>query len=219
MKHITLTTCAAAMLAFAACNNEQTADIAKNDSTSTEKSADNKPAEKIEMPDSATATKRWMEYSTPGDMHKKMASWDGTWTADISMQMSADAPPVKSTGTMVNKMALGGRYQTSINTGDMMGMPFEGRQTLAYDNMKKTFISTWIDNMGTGVMVLEGPWDEATKSLTLTGKMVEPSMATEINVKEVLKVIDDDHHLFEMWAPGADGKEFKTMEIRYTRKK
>lgn len=27
-------------------------------------------------------------------------------------------------------------------------MPFEGISTLGYDNAKKTFFSTWIDNMG-----------------------------------------------------------------------
>jgi hypothetical protein len=35
-------------------------------------------------------------------------------------------------------------------------MPFEGISTLGYDNAKKTFFSTWIDNMGTGMMVMEG---------------------------------------------------------------
>ena len=35
-----------------------------------------------------------------------------------------------------------------------------------YDNVKKKFLASWIDNMGTGIMNLEGTYDAATKSLT-----------------------------------------------------
>jgi len=33
------------------------------------------------------------------------------------------------------------------------------------------------------------------------------------------KIADADHHVMEMWGPDPTGKQFKTMEIRYTRKK
>ncbi|WP_374463569.1 hypothetical protein [Chryseobacterium sp.] len=32
--------------------------------------------------DSATAMKAWMEYSTPGEMHKMLAKSDGIWTGE-----------------------------------------------------------------------------------------------------------------------------------------
>ena len=46
----------------------------------------------------------------------------------------------------------------------MMGMPFQGMSTMAYDNGKKTFMSTWIDNMGTGILETEGTYDAGTKT-------------------------------------------------------
>jgi hypothetical protein len=116
-------------------------------------------------------------------------------------------------------MIMGGRYQVSNHSGIMMDMPFEGMSTTAFDNQKKVFINTWIDNMGTGMMIMEGPWDEATKTITLKGKMVDPALGKEIEIKEVLKMVDDNTHMFEMYKPGMDGKEFKCMEIKYTRKK
>jgi hypothetical protein len=130
-------------------------------------------------------------------------------------------PPEKSKSTSQNKMVMGGRYQVSNHTGNMMGMPFEGMSTLAYDNAKKVFINTWIDNMGSGMMVMEGPWDEASKTLTLKGKGVDPTTANgkEIEMRETFKIIDDNTQMMEMFAPGPDGKEFKMMEIKYTRKK
>ncbi len=170
--------------------------------------------------DSATMMKNWMAYMTPGDVHKMMAAWNGSWTGEATMWHAPGAPPETSKTTAVNKMILGGRYQVSNHSGSMMGQPFEGMSTLAYDNAKKVFISTWMDNMGTGLMKLEGPWDEATKTINFSGKCVDPSSGTgaEMDVRETYTIVDDKNHVMSMFGPGPDGKEFKMMEIKMTRK-
>ena len=100
-----------------------------------------------------------------------------------------------------------------------MGSPFEGVSTLAYDNAKKVYMSTWIDNMGTGMMFLEGPYDPTTKTITLTGKMMDCTINKELDVRETYKIVDENYHVMEMFHTGMDGKEMKTMEIKYTRKR
>jgi hypothetical protein len=99
-----------------------------------------------------------------------------------------------------------------------MGMPFEGIGTLAYDNAKKEFISTWVDNMGTGVMVLTGNWDEGNKTLSLKGDCTDPGTGKDMQIRETLKVVDDKHQVMEMYMTQAGGKEFKTMEIKSAKK-
>ena len=115
---------------------------------------------------------------------------------------------------------MGGRYQSATHTGTMMGMPFEGVSTLGYDNAKKKFVNTWIDNMGTGIMVLEGNWDEATKTVNLSGKCVAADMGdgSEMTVRQTLKIVDKDHHEMQMFVTPQGGKEMMNMEIMYTRK-
>jgi len=219
MKHFTLTICAAAVLLFSCNNADKTAET-KTDTTAT-KMAEQPVAKEVPppMPDSATMMKNWQGYMTPGDMQKMMASWDGTWASDITLWEKPGAPPTKSSGSCVNKMILGGRYQESTHSGNMMGMPFEGHGLLAYDNAKKVFQSSWTDNMGTGIMNMSGPWDAATKSVTLTGKAVDASTLTDKDFKEVFKVLDDNTQTMEMSVAGPDGKDFKVMEIKFTRKK
>lgn len=169
--------------------------------------------------DSATIAKNWEAYMTPTDVHKMMASWDGKWNGTVSMWQSPGSTPEISQESTTNSMLMGGRYQQGIHAGTMMGQPFEGRSLLAYDNARRTFISTWIDNMGTGLMVMEGPWDETTKSITMKGMAVDPSAGTgkQVPVREVFKVIDDKTQLMEMYGNAPDGKEFKMMKIKYTR--
>ena len=125
-----------------------------------------------------------------------------------------------NTGSCTNKMIMGGRYQETRFTSTMDGQPFEGTGLLGYDNVRKVFVTTWIDNMGTGMMVGEGPWDEKTKSINIKGKMIDPMTGKECEYREVFRVVDKDHQVMEMYTPDpATGKEFKTMEIRYSRKK
>jgi hypothetical protein len=71
--------------------------------------------------------------------------------------------------------------------------------------------------MGTGMMNLEGPWDDNSKSITLLGKSVDPMTGKDMNVRQVLKMIDDNTQQMEMYMQ-MNGQEFKTMEIRLTRK-
>jgi Protein of unknown function (DUF1579) len=163
--------------------------------------------------------KAWMEYMTPGDIHKMLAKSDGEWNEEISMWMAPGTPVQKNTATCVNKMILGGRYQTSAHTGSFNGMPFEGISTVAYDNAKKKFITTWVDNMGTGIMVMEGNWDDKTKTLHTKGKQTDPMSGKDMDVRETFQIIDDNTQKIEMFMTPAGGKEFKSMEILFTRKK
>lgn len=214
MKALTISCCFALLLFITACNEAATENaVTKPDSPAIASAP--APAPPV---DSATAMRNWQAYMTPGDVHKMLATWSGTWDGDITMWMPG-APPQTAKGKAVYQSILNGLYLSSVHTGDMMGMPFEGRNMVGYDNHKKVVFSSWVDNMGSGVMNLEGPWDPATKTITLTGKMVDPSTAQEVTVREVLKIIDDNTQVMEMYAPGPDGKEFKTMEIKSKRVK
>lgn len=160
--------------------------------------------------------KAWQAYMTPGDVHKMIAKSDGTWNSDVTVWMTPGAPPEKSKSVCENKMILGGRYQESTHKGTMMGMPFEGMNLLGYDNAKKIFTSTWIDNMGTGTMVMEGTWDPATKTINFKGKSVDPTTGKDMDIREVFTLVDDNNQVMEMYCTN-DGKEMKTMEIKFSR--
>ncbi|MES2480220.1 MAG: DUF1579 domain-containing protein [Bacteroidota bacterium] len=217
MKKAFLLLCTASSL-LSSCDNKSTAPANETKDTATVVVTDEKK-ERVK-PDSATMMKNWQEYMTPGTMHQMLASWDGNWIGESSMWMSPDAPPQVSALTVTHSMIHGGRYQIATHKGTMMDMPFEGTSTTGYDNAKKKFINTWIDNTGTGMMYSEGTWDEATKTITYTGKCVASDRGdgSEMAVKQVLKIIDDKHQEFTMYMIEDDGKETKTLEIKYTKK-
>ena len=163
--------------------------------------------------------KAWQAYMTPGDMHKVLAQTEGEWTTEGKMWMDPKSEPMISKGECTYKMVLGGRYQETQFKGDMMGQQFEGKGVMAYDNFKKQFEGTWIDNMGSGIMKTEGNYDPATKTFTMTGKLVDPMTSKECTVRETLKIVDDDTHVMTMYNTVGSQPEFKTMELTFKRKK
>lgn len=160
----------------------------------------------------------WEAYMTPSENHRWLASYDGEWAAKVKMWMDPKQPPTESTASSVNKMIYNGLYQISTHSGDMMGMPFEGQSITAYDNAKKKFISTWIDNMGSGIMIMEGNYDPKTKTMEMHGEMTDPMTSSIVKVKEVITYTSGSSYKFEMFML-MEGQEMKTMEIVYTRKK
>ena len=214
MKKFLLLLCMGSLLF--ACNSEKTKDDTKVDTekkTEETSTADTKP-----MPDSATMMKNWQDYATPSEMHKMMAAWDGNWEGEVTMWMPG-SPEQKSKSTTVNKMIFNGLYQESTHSGNMMGAPFNGKSTLGYDNHRKEFVSTWIDNMGSGIMVMKGTWDEATKTMNLKGTVVDPGTKEDCNVRETFKIVDANTQEMEMFGPDpTTGKEMKTMQIIFRRK-
>jgi hypothetical protein len=169
-----------------------------------------------------------MELSKLNENHKLLASLDGTWDCNVKMWMDGDTSkkPDVSKSTAVRKSIMDGRYVIMDVTGKME-MPgpdgkkkeitFKGQGTEGYDNVKKKFVGTWVDNMGTGIMMSEGDYDPATKSFTYTGE-IEAIPGMKQKIREVVKITDKDHMDFE-WYEDRGGKEMKTMEINYTKKK
>jgi len=169
-----------------------------------------------EAEDQAAQMQIWMEYMTPGPMHEMLAKSVGDWKTITRFWMDPAGEPTETEGTGKTEMILGGRYQKSTHKSSMMGMETEGIFILGYDNATQEFTATWIDNIGTGTAVAKGRYDESTNSINLNGAMVDPMSKQEMNFREVLKFLDDDHQLLEMYVV-YNGQEFKSMEIEFVR--
>ena len=170
--------------------------------------------------------KQMMELAKPNENHKLLGKLAGNWTDTVKMWMAPGAPPMESKGTAERRAVMDGRYYLTHYNGEMK-MPgedgkmkpfaFHGMSIEGYDNVKQKFVSTWLDNMGTGILMSEGTYDPANKSFTYTSEM-EMIPGQKTKVREVIKIVDADHHTFA-WYENRGGQDVKTMEIAYTRKK
>lgn len=181
--------------------------------------ADDKPAKKEMSADEKAMMEAWMKAMTPGDNHKHLDAMAGSWDTKLTFWMAPDAPPTTSTGVSENRWILGNRVLEQRFKGTYMDQPFEGIGHTGYDNVKKQYWGTWIDNMGTGIMTSTGTSADGGKTWTFKGTYADPMTGKDTSMEEKITVIDKDHHKFEMWGPAPDGKIYKSMMIEYTRRK
>jgi hypothetical protein len=189
--------------------------------------ADENPVAPTTKPSEADATRKMMELAKPGEPHKLLAQMAGTWDYKMKMSVAPGQPMLDlGAGTAVRTSLMDGRY-FSMDVNGKMSMPgpdgklaeseFKGMSIEGYDNVKQKYVSSWIDNMGTGIEPSEGTYDPATKSFTYMYSMeVMPGVKTK--ARQVIHVLDPDHLQMD-WYEVQGSKEVHSLEIDYTRRK
>ncbi len=154
----------------------------------------------------------WKNFMTPNENHKMLAREEGTWEGEVSQWMDPSAPPTKAKATNVVTMTMDGLYQMGEFSCTMMGMAMKGKSTVGYDNAKKMFVSTWIDNMGSGIVKMTGTYDEKTKTVSMKGTQTDPMTGKDTEIREEILYHDEKSYTMTMYGVNMDGKEMKFME-------
>ena len=156
---------------------------------------------------------KMMAAMTPGEAHNALARQEGEWTEEITIWTHDGAAPILNKAKVKIEMILGGRYQQGLHTGEFMGMPFEGVNLTGFDNITNKYCSTWIDNMGTGIMFSSGTMDTKTKSIQYYGEQADPISGKTIKIREIMTQISDGELHLDMYSTPLGGKEFRSMQI------
>lgn len=162
--------------------------------------------------------KSFQAYSTPGAYHQKLKALEGKWNYTSTFWMKPGETAEKSKGTAENKLIYGGRFLQMNAKGTAMGQPFEGQGFVGYDNIAKEYTSFWFDNMGTGVMTAKGNFNEASNSIEEYGSFSCPMVNGAMSMRGIWSIIDKNHLKYETFVRAPNGREYKNMELEYTRK-
>jgi hypothetical protein len=156
----------------------------------------------------------------PTEQHKMLLEHEvGDYDVEVRTYMAGpDAEPAISKGTD-KVVKVGDVWVLSEFKGDFGGLPFTGRGITGYDPHKKKFVGSWIDSMSASMMVLEGDYDAATKTLTMFSESTDPA-GNRAWAKLTTLYKEDGTKLFTLaMAPEKDGEYVKAMEVVYSRKK
>ena len=161
-----------------------------------------------------------VELTKTGENHKLLVQLVGTWT----FRGKHFAPDVEFRGRMVRKPIWEGRYFVAETTGGKLVMPWSnGREIVyedmtmeGYDNAKKKFASTMIDNhFDTGILLFEGSYDPATRTISYTNETEESSGVKQKNWK-LIRFVDRNHYVEEGYTE-EKGSKVKVTELDYKR--
>lgn len=157
------------------------------------------------------------ETPKPTKEHKLLREDVGTWDATVKFWADPNASPTESKATEVNRLLPGGLWLLSEFKSEMGGQPFHGRGQTGFDTVKKKYVGTWVDSMTTAPMIMEGTYDEASKTLTMTGDL--ESEQGKASFKEVVKRQGAEARSFTLYMkPGGAGDYVKIMEVDYKKR-
>lgn len=149
--------------------------------------------------------------------HQLLARSTGAWTGHATMTFSPTAPPITSTSMLTNTMAMGGLFQVSEIIYTIGGQRMRGIRVTGYDADKKIFTRAMIQDGGNGV-AMEGPWDEATHSITMRYQQVNSATGRASSMKEVYTIVDENTEILEIYRVGENqSQETKILHVKWTR--
>ena len=155
---------------------------------------------------------------TPGEQHQWLAEGAGSWDGKGSMWGAPGGEPVPFECTLTITPIMDGRYLRSEMSGEMPGMGvFTGQGVVGYDNVAGKFVGNWIDNQSTGIANGEGA--RRGDTLTWTFSYHCPITRKPTVLRQVERIVDANTRTMVMHGTDAkSGKEFKMMELTYTRR-
>jgi uncharacterized protein DUF1579 len=171
---------------------------------------------KAKAPSQEEMMAQWQAAMTPGAAHARLTPLVGTWNAKTTFVMSPGAPAQVSDGTSVHRLVLGGRYLEQHYRGTSMDMPFEGIGFTGYDNVQQRYVGTWMDSFGTGLMNSLGVGRPTDERIDTVSEAIDPS-GKKVVFDTIVRIQNHEHHTFEMWTKGPDGKKYRVMLIEYKR--
>jgi hypothetical protein len=190
-----------------------------------EPSKDSKPAAgqpEMQLPPGWTAEdmQACMASMTPGKMHEHLAKSVGVWQGKNTVWIYPGAEPTTTDSTATITPMLGGRFIKCEMAGEMPGMgPYNGFAIYGFDNVSQKFVSTWVDNCGTGMANGIGDLSSDGKTLTWNFAYNCPLTKRACELREIETFTGPNSKTLEMFATDPkSGKEYKMMELVLTRK-
>jgi len=152
----------------------------------------------------------YMEAIQLAEEHAFLEKFAGNWNYVSTMYMSGMEPFI-SEGQSSISMIMDGKYLYMVNNGMSGGEPFEGRSFTAFDRTEDAFISTWIDNVGLGILVFRGQQD-AEDAMVLTASYTDPVTREYQTHRLVQRLEGPDRFVMEYYIWSTDEQPVKAME-------
>jgi hypothetical protein len=173
--------------------------------------AQEKGAEKKMTPEQ----EKLMAYSQPGEHHAALEPLVGMWKAAVRFWPAPDAEPIAMSGSLERRWILGDRFLVQWFESSPEASAFLGTGFIGYNNASNEYEGAWIDNEGTGMLITKGKMNG--KTLRMDGVYVDPATGSTQPFAFVTHIVSPDENRFEILEPGPGGKEYRKLEIVYTK--
>jgi hypothetical protein len=100
----------------------------------------------------------------------------GVWDAEITFpSQEAGKPDGHAKGVQENELRSGGMWM--LNRFSVAGTAYQGTGVWGFDRVTGRYKGIWVDNNDQQIRMDDGRWDEATKTMTWSANLAQPTGA------------------------------------------
>lgn len=159
------------------------------------------------------------KFTAPGDNHKKLERFLGTWDTETRMVLHT-GPSAPEKGTATYTWLMEGRWLKGETSGTMMGMPMRTFTILGYDNFKMSYVSSTVNSFDTTLAHAEGDMDPSDKALISYGTIDEYLTGEHDKmVKYLWRFPSAEEMILEVHDLPIGEKNAQVIEIRFKKRK
>ena len=172
----------------------------------------------------------WVQRGIPGAGHAALVPLIGSWSVELSiygiMGRSPDLPPIVSRDIRTTRVWIAdGQYIEDTTEGTVEGKPYWRRGWLGYSNLDRRYEWVTIAPRVPMMIYLGKPGSgeqmpiEVSGVFTDQGSVSEQTVGKPVGQRTVVRIENNDRHVFELYFKPPTGKEQLALRMVYTRSK
>jgi Protein of unknown function (DUF1579) len=170
----------------------------------------------------------WMQRGIPSSGHAALARLVGSWRVELSiygtMGRSPDLPPLVSRDIRTTRVWIAdGQYIEDTTEGTVEGKPYWRRGWLGYSNLDRRYEWVTVAPRVPMMIYLGKPGSGEQMPIEMTGVFTDQGVVSEQTVgkpvgqRTVIRVENNDRHVFELYFTPPERKEQLAFRMEYAR--
>jgi Protein of unknown function (DUF1579) len=168
--------------------------------------------------------RRWLQYNSPGAPHGRMEAFVGDWDTSWTVWDEPGAEPTVARGRASFRWAHDRRFVRGEFEGDVVGHRYDAQLVLGYDSFRENYVAIWTNSLETAPLTYRGRARVAANNrlaaLELRGKADDCVHGRfDLDYRAVFEMRPDGTIRETIFGPDRQGREVRTAEIVYTRRR
>ena len=151
--------------------------------------------------------------------HKRLDALVGEWDTVVKLWLNGpDRGAIQAIGSSTNTWTLDGRFVEQQSDNPSNGSSYFGLGYIGYDVATGVYESLWMNNFSTGMAMEQGRYNPGDNTIHMSGSFIDPSTGMKVFTRTEIAVAGPDSHMVSAYTTLGNGREFKQVEITFTRK-
>ena len=191
-------------------------------------SAQHPDSQREASPAAQQAVPAWVSRGIPGAGHAALAPLVGSWRVELSiygtMGRSPDLPPIVSNDIRTARVWVAdGQYIEDTTEGTVEGQPYWRKAWLGYSNTDRRYEWVTVAPRVPMMIYLGKPGSGEQMPIEVTGVFTDQGVVNEQTVgkpvvqRTVIRIENNDRHVFDLFFTPPGGKEQLALRTVYTR--